>query len=67
MIDAPAPMSEFLPTVTPGVTRPSTIDSPSVPALKFTKPSCMTVVPGERCAPSRTRSASAMRTPVGTT
>ncbi|SKT56476.1 Uncharacterised protein [Mycobacteroides abscessus subsp. abscessus] len=47
--------------------RPSTIDAPSVPALKFTKPSCITVVPGARCAPRRTRSASAIRTPVGTT
>jgi hypothetical protein len=26
--------------------RPSTIEDPSVPALKFTKPSCITVVPG---------------------
>ena len=43
--------------------RPSTIDAPSVPALKLTKPSCITVVPSARCAPSRTRSASAMRTP----
>ena len=31
-----------------------------------TKPSCITVVPAARCAPSRTRSASAIRTPVGT-
>ena len=38
MIDEPAPASEFLPTITPGVTRPSTIASPSVPALKLTKP-----------------------------
>ena len=67
MIDAPPPMSEPSPTTTPAEIRPSTIEVPSVPALKFTKPSCMTVVPGARCAPSRTRSASAMRTPVGTT
>ena len=53
------------PTTTPGLMRPSTIDAPSVPALKFTKPSCMTVVPAARCAPRRTRSASAIRTPDG--
>ena len=45
--------------------RPSTIDVPRVPALKLTKPSCITVVPAARCAPSRTRSASAIRTPGG--
>ena len=45
----------------------STIEVPSVPALKFTKPSCITVVPAARCAPSRTWSASAIRTPAGTT
>ena len=45
--------------------RPSTIDVPSVPALKLTKPSCITVVPSARWAPSRTRSASAIRTPPG--
>lgn len=43
------------------------VETPRVPALKFTKPACMTVVPSDRCAPSRTRSASPMRTPVGTT
>src|SRR5665648_602078 len=37
----------------------------SVPALKLTKPSCITVVPSARWAPSRTRSASAIRTPDG--
>ena len=67
MIDAPPPMSEPSSTTTPAEIRPSTIDVPSVPALKFTKPSCITVVPAARCAPSRTRSASAIRTPVGTT
>ena len=36
-----------------------------MPALKLTKPSCITVVPSARCAPSRTRSASAIRTPAG--
>ena len=67
MIDAPPPMSEPSPTTTPAEMRPSTIDAPSVPALKLQNPSCMTVVPSARCAPSRTRSASAMRTPVGST
>ncbi len=36
-----------------------------MPALKFTNPSCITVVPSARCAPRRTRSASAIRTPLG--
>ena len=45
MIEAPPPMSEPSPTTTPAEIRPSTIDVPSVPALKLTKPSCMTVVP----------------------
>ncbi len=67
MMDAPPPTSEPSPTTTPAEMRPSTIEVPSVPALKFTNPSCITVVPGARCAPSRTRSASAIRTPVGTT
>ena len=65
MIEAPPPMSVPSPTTTPAEMRPSTIEVPSVPALKLTKPSCMTVVPGARCAPRRTRSASAMRTPDG--
>ena len=67
MIDAPPPTSDPSPTTTPAEIRPSTIDVPSVPALKFTNPSCMTVVPDARCAPSLTRSASAMRTPAGIT
>ena len=67
MIEAPPPTSEPSPTTTPAEMRPSTMEVPSVPALKFTKPSCMTVVPAARWAPSRTRSASAMRTPEGTT
>ena len=67
IVDAPPPMSEPSPTTTPWLIRPSTIEVPSVPALKFTNPSCMTVVPLARWAPSRTRSASAMRTPGGTT
>ena len=65
MIEAPPPMSEPSPTTTPWLIRPSTIEVPSVPALKLTKPSCMTVVPLARWAPRRTRSASAMRTPDG--
>ncbi len=67
MIEAPPPTSEPSPTTTPAEMRPSTIEAPRVPALKFTKPSCMTVVPAARWAPRRTRSASAMRTPEGTT
>ena len=67
MIDAPPPTSVPSPTITPAEIRPSTIDVPRVPALKFTNPSCMTVVPDARCAPRRTRSASAIRTPEGTT
>ena len=45
MIDAPPPTSEPSPTTTPDEMRPSTIEAPSVPALKFTNPSCITVVP----------------------
>ncbi len=67
MMEAPPPTSEPSPTTTPCVMRPSTMDAPSVPALKLTKPSCITVVPGARCAPSRTREASAMRTRSGVT
>ena len=66
-IEAPPPMSDPSPTTMPALIRPSTIERPSVPALKLTNPSCMTVVPSARCAPSRTRSASAIRTPDGTT
>ena len=67
MIDAPPPMSLSAPTTTPALMRPSTMEGPSVPALKLTKPSCMTVVPSARWAPRRTRSASAIRTPEGKT
>ena len=67
MIEAPPPMSLPSPTITPCEIRPSTIEVPSVPALKLQNPSCMTVVPGARWAPSRTRSASPIRTPEGTT
>ena len=67
MIEAPPPMSLSGPTTTPALIRPSTIDGPSVPALKLTKPSCMTVVPSARWAPRRTRSPSAIRTPEGMT
>ena len=63
MIEAPPPTSEPSPTTTPCAIRPSTMDVPSVPALKLQKPSCITVVPLARWAPSRTRSASAIRTP----
>ena len=45
MMLAPPPMSEPFPTTTPAEMRPSTMLAPSVPALKLTKPSCMTVVP----------------------
>ena len=67
MMDAPPPTSDPSPTTTPAEIRPSTIECPRVPALKFTKPSCITVVPSARWAPRRTRSASPMRTPEGTT
>jgi hypothetical protein len=67
MIDEPPPMSLPSPTTTPADTRPSIMAWPRVPALKLTNPSCITVVPSARCAPRRTRSASPMRTPVGTT
>ena len=52
---------------TPCNIRPSTILGPSAPALKLTKPSCITVVPSPRYAPNRMRLASAIRTPGGTT
>ena len=67
MIDEPPPTSLPSPTTTPAEMRPSTIDVPSVPALKLQKPSCITTVPSARCAPRRTREPSAMRTPVGIT
>ena len=67
MMEAPPPMSVPSSTMTPALMRPSTIDAPRVPALKLQKPSCSTVVPAARCAPSRTRAVSAMRTPAGTT
>ena len=41
----PPPKSEFLPTTTPAEILPSIIAVPMVPALKLTKPSCITVVP----------------------
>jgi hypothetical protein len=58
-------MSEFLPTVTPAEILPSIIAGPRVPALKFTKPSCIIVVPSLRYAPSLTRLASAILTFLG--
>lgn len=67
MMDAPPPTSLPSPATTPAEMRPSTMDVPRVPALKFTKPSCITVVPSARWAPRRTRSASAILTPAGTT
>jgi hypothetical protein len=67
IIEAPPPTSVPSPTTTPAEILPSTIEVPSVPALKLTKPSCITVVPDARCAPRRTRSASAIRTPEGIT
>jgi hypothetical protein len=67
MIEAPPPTSDPSPMTTPALIRPSTIEWPSVPALKLTNPSCITVVPSARWAPRRTRSASAIRTPGGTT
>ena len=45
MIEEPAPTSEPSPTTTPWTIRPSTIEVPSVPALKLQNPSCITVVP----------------------
>src|SRR5690606_42010789 len=48
MVEQPPPKSEPSPTMTPAEIRPSTIEVPSVPALKLTKPSCMTVVPSPR-------------------
>ena len=48
MIEAPPPISLPSPTTTPALILPSTIDFPKVPALKFTNPSCITVVPGDR-------------------
>ena len=47
-IEAPPPMSDPSPMTMPALIRPSTIEWPSVPALKFTNPSCMTVVPSAR-------------------
>ena len=47
MMDAPPPMSEPAPTDYPTRRGPRSC-SAKVPALKFTKPSCMTVVPSAR-------------------
>src|SRR3978361_889432 len=46
MIEAPPPMSEPSPTTTPWLIRPSTLEVPSVPALKLTKPPATTTAPG---------------------
>ena len=67
IMDAPPPISLPSPTTTPELILPSTIDFPNVPALKLTKPSCITVVPADKYAPSRTRSPSAILTPSGIT
>ena len=48
MIEAPPPTSVPSPTITPAEILPSTIEVPRVPALKLTKPSCITVVPEAR-------------------
>ena len=61
----PPPKSEFFPTTTPAEILPSIIADPSVPALKLTKPSCITVVPSLRYAPSLTLLASPILTPDG--
>ena len=42
------PRNRGLSLTTPALIRPSTIDLPRVPALKFTKPSCMMVVPSPK-------------------
>src|SRR5450830_362724 len=67
MIEAPPPTSDSGSITTPAEIRPSTIDGPSVPALKLTNPAAMTVVPTARWEPRRTLSALAIRTPAGTT
>ena len=67
IVEAPPPTSEPSSMTTPWEMRPSIMASPSVPALKLTKPACMTVVPSARWAPRRTLFPSAMRTPEGTT
>ena len=41
----PPPKSELSPMTTPADILPSIIALPKVPALKLTKPSCITVVP----------------------
>ena len=58
----PPPRSELFPTITPAEILPSIIAFPSVPALKFTKPSCITVVPSLKYAPNLTLLVSAILT-----
>ena len=53
-------------TITPAEILPSIIAGPNVPALKFTNPSCIIVVPLPIYAPSLTLDVSAIRTPEGT-
>ena len=67
IVEQPPPKSEFLPTITPADILPSIIADPRVPALKFIKPSCMTVVPSDKYAPSLTLEPSAILTPEGIT
>ena len=67
MVEEPPPRSESLPTNTPDDILPSIILGPSVPALKFMNPSCITVVPAPRYAPNLTRDVSAILTFSGIT
>ena len=67
MVLAPPPKSELLPITTPAETLPSIIALPNVPALKLINPSCITVVPALKYAPSLTLLASAILTFFGTT
>ena len=62
IVEAPPPMSVLSPITTPWEILPSIIASPNDPALKFTKPSCITVVPDPRYAPNLTLLASAILT-----
>ena len=61
----PPPRSELSPITTPADILPSIIALPRVPALKFTKPSCIIVVPSLKYAPSLTLLASAILTFLG--
>ena len=65
IVEQPPPKSEFFPITTPAEILPSIIAEPSVPALKLTKPSCITVVPSDKWAPNLTLELSAILTPSG--